>query len=106
MDVNIWALPKDKAVRATLLKLAQRLGAESFALSPRRCDHPGAVVLCKRDQEDVVAYLYTFGQEAGCFGLHLEYPVFPGQSIAPPDIHENIPLDKVADLLRTHFDVV
>lgn len=106
MSFNIWALPKDKDVRAVLLKLEQRLGADSFTLSQRRCEHPGAVVLCKPDQEEVLAYLYTFGQEACRFGLHLEYPLFPGQSVAPPDIHENIPLDKVADLLRTHFDVV
>lgn len=105
MSFNIWALPKDKNVRALLLKLEQRLGNGSFALSPRRCEHPGAVVLCKPDQEEVVAYLYTFGQEPGSFGLHLEYPVFPGQNVAPPDIHENIGLEKVADLLRTHFDV-
>ena len=106
MAFNIWALPKDKDVRATLLKLEQRLGSDSFSLSERRCDHPGAVVLCKPDQEEVVAYLYTFGQERGSLGLHLEYPMFPGQSVAPPDIHENISLDRVADLLRTHFDIV
>ena len=106
MTLNIWALPKDKDVRATLLKLEQRLGSGHFALSQRRCEHPGAVVLCKPDQADVVAYLYTFGQEPGCFGLHLEYPMFPGQPVMPPDIHENIRLDRVADLLRTHFDIV
>lgn len=106
MAFNIWALPKDKDVRATLLKLEQRLGADSFSLSERRCDHPGAVVLCKPDQNDVVAYLYTFGQDQGNLGLHLEYPMFPNQPVAPPDIHENISLDRVADLLRTHFDIV
>ncbi|RTL54170.1 MAG: hypothetical protein EKK46_08530 [Rhodocyclaceae bacterium] len=104
--MNIWALPKDRDVRATLLKLEQRLGAGAFVVSQRRCDHPGAVVLCKPDQADVVAYLYTFGQEPGRYGLHLEYPMFPGQPVAPPDIHEGIVLDRVADLLRIHLDVV
>lgn len=106
MSFNPWALAKDKAMRAALLKLMQRLGASAFTTSDRRCEHPGAIVLCKPDQSDVLAYMYTFGQEPGCFGLHLEYPRFPDAPAPAPDVHENLSLDRVTDLLRIHFDVV
>lgn len=103
---NPWALSKERRLRLALLKLQQHLGRYAFALSQRRCDHEGAVVLCKPDQPEVVAYLYTFGQSEGNFGLHLEYPRFPGVAPAAADIHEELPLERVADLLRIHLDVV
>ncbi|HEX5394724.1 MAG TPA: hypothetical protein VFW68_15685 [Rhodocyclaceae bacterium] len=106
MSLNLWALPKDKTLRAALLKLDQRFGKRRFTLSERRCDHPGAVVLCKPDQPEVLAYIYTFGQETDCFGLQLEYPRFPDTPAPTPDVHENLSLDRLADLLRIHFDVV
>lgn len=105
MSLNLWALPKDKVLRAALLKLDQRFGSRRFTLSDRRCDHPGAVVICKPDQPDVLAYLYTFGQEAGCFGLHLEYPRFADTPAPTQDVYENLSFERLADLLRTHFDI-
>ena len=103
---NLWALRKDKPLRLALLKLQQCLGPDAFSISRRRCDHPGAVVLCKPEQPEVIAYLYTFGQEEGRFGLHLEYPQFAGQAPAAADIHEELALARVADLLRIHLDLV
>lgn len=105
MSLNPWALDKDKALRAALLKLSHHLGSDGLALSTRRCDHQGAVVLCKPDQPEVQAYLYTFGQEPGCFGLQLEYPQFPDTPPTVPSVHENLALHRVADLLRIHFDL-
>lgn len=105
MTLNVWALPKDKPLRAALLKLEQRLGGTGLALSERRCDHPGAVILCKPDQPELLAYIYLFGQEPGAFGLHLEYPNFPDSPAPTPQIHENLPLDRLAELLRLHFDL-
>lgn len=105
MSLNLWALPKDKALRAALLKLDQRFGTRCFTLSDRRCDHPGAVVLCKPEEPEVLAYIYTFGQETGCFGLQLDYPRFPDTPAPTPAVHENLSFDRLTDLLRTHFDV-
>lgn len=103
---NPWALAKDRDLRATLIKLQQRLGLGAFQLSQRRCEHEGAIVLCKPDQPEVLAWLYTFGQDEGRFGLHLEYPQFKDAPPVAADIHEDLTLDRVADLLRIHFDIV
>ena len=102
---NLWALAKERALRLALLQLREHLGHAAFGISRRRCEHPGAVVLCKPDQPDVIAYLYTFGQTEGRFGLHLEYPQIPGHAPAAADIHEELTLARVAGLLRIHLDV-
>lgn len=102
---NLWALAKDRELRAALLKLQQRLGLHTFALSDRRCEHPGAVVLCKPDQPEVFAYLYRFGQDEGRLGLHLEYPQFADTPPVGASVHEDLTLDRVEDLLRVHLDI-
>lgn len=105
MSANLWALHKDRLLRTALLKLHQRFGGNGFVLSDRRCDHPGAVVLCKLDDPDLQAYIYTFGQEPDTFGLQLEYPSFSDTPPPAPSIHEHLSFNRLADLLRIHFDV-
>lgn len=105
LAANLWSLAKDRQLRAALLKLQQRLGPGRFVLSDRRCEHAAAVVLCKPDQPEVVAYLYCFGQDEGRFALHLEYPQFSDGPPAAASIHEDLILDRVEDLLRVHLDI-
>lgn len=102
---NLWSLAKDRQLRAALLKLQRRLGPGRFALSDRRCEHAGAVVLCKPDQPEVFAYLYCFGQDEGQFALHLEYPQFADAPPVGASIHEDLTLNRVEDLLRVHLDI-
>lgn len=101
MSINLWALPKVNPLKQLLLALHERLGEGSFALLEQK-DGPRAVTLCQPDCPEIRAYLFTHGQEARHFGLHLEYP---GQDGLPPavEVHEALSQAQVLEALEIHL---
>lgn len=99
--MNVWALDKDNAIRRLLLALADRFGPDAFALSKRWDGDAKAAGIFQPGEEAMLAYLFTHGQEAGKYGLHLEYP----GADASPQTAEDIGLEQLLALLETHFDL-
>lgn len=103
-NINIWALDKDSGIRHLLLLLREQLGEGAFFIDQHRvCDRCAIVLRHPRDPE-INAYLYTFGQRQGHYGLHLEYPSEDG--VERFEVEENLRLATLVDLLAVHFDVV
>jgi hypothetical protein len=103
--MNIWALNKDNAIKQLLLALAECIGADTFALTQRWTDDGKAVGIYTPGEDDLVAYVYTHGQNPGKYGLHLEYPGLEGSTEAALTEHgENIGLVQLIQLLRVHFN--
>lgn len=101
--MNIWSLEKDQSIRHLLLLLQAQLGDAAFRIDSDTACHHRAIYLCHATEADVRAYLYTLGQSAGRYGVHLEYP---GDSTAALyDAWENLTLKSLVDILAVHFDI-
>lgn len=102
--MNVWALNKDNAIRRLLLALADRFDPAALALSERWANDPRAVGICQPGAESLLAYIFTYGQEDGRYGLHLEYPGASDLG-ASTQMVEGIALEQVIGLLAAHFDL-
>jgi hypothetical protein len=102
--MNVWALDKDNAIRRLLLILSDRFGSDAFAISGQWEKEVNAVGIYRPGEESLCAYLFTYGQETGRYGLHLEYPGVNGFSTSTQMI-EGIGLNHLIELLQAHFDI-
>jgi hypothetical protein len=103
--MNIWALEKDEPLKLLLLILKDRFGAEAFALTEQGTADYRAVSLRGPGPAEIRAYVFTHGQTAGKYGLHLEYPEHPENPAAPVSTaRENLALPELMDLLHAHLD--
>jgi len=102
--MNIWGLNKDNAIRRLLHALLDRFGPDAFAISGRWENDESAVGLYQPDEESMLAYIFTYGQETGRYGLHLEYPGVNGLGDSMQMI-EGIGLNHLIELLQAHFNI-
>lgn len=101
--MNVWALNKDNAIRRLLLTLVGLFGPEAFAMSERWEKDESAVGLYQPGEEAQLAYIFTYGQDTGRYGLHLEYP---GENdLSTSAMAENVELNHLIELLKAHFNL-
>jgi len=98
MTDNIWAIAKHPDIKHLLLLLAEQLGSNSFVIDHSIAVDDRAIYLQHREAERVRAYVYTLGQQAERYGVHLEFP----ESMEP---HENVSLASLVAMLSVHFDI-
>lgn len=104
--MNAWALNKHDSIRLLILLLQDRLGMDAVALSPHQGLGSQAVRLASADDPTLTAYLYSYGQDEGRYGVHLEFPQPDGPDIgSSQDVYENLSVDMLADMLSVHFGV-
>jgi len=104
--MNIWALDKHDSIKVLLLLLSERIGSGQLALSERQETDSRAVRLTKRDAPLISAYLYTYGQDKGRCGVHLEFPQHDESDISSSlDVYENVGIDALTDMLSVHLDL-
>ncbi len=101
--MNVWALDKDNAIRRFLLTLVGLYGPETFAMSRRWEKDESAVGIYQPGEEPYLAYIFTYGQKTGRYGLHLEYPDMDNTSVQATA--ENLDLKHLIELLKAHFDL-
>jgi len=101
---NIWALEKDAAIKRLLLKLVETLGTEPLELVAPDDGHPQSFVLSKPTEPGLMAFVYTFAQTPGRYGVHLEYPEFEdGPRYVNTGIYENLAYERLVQTLAVHF---
>ena len=103
--MNVWSLNKDNAIRRILHILVDRCGPDAFSLSVRWENEKSAVGIFQPGEESIFAYIFTYGQEKGRYGLHLEYPGVDNLGTSTQMI-ENIELNNLIELLEMHFNIV
>lgn len=104
--MNIWALDKDESIKVLLLLLSEKVGADRLVLSARQEVDGRAVRLTKAGEPQISAYLYTYGQDEGKCGVHLEFPQHDGSDISSSlDVYENVGINALVDMLQVHFDL-
>lgn len=100
MNTNAWALPKDRALRRLLVSFDPALG-EACDIEPDSGTDPAIVTLRHAELERLRAHVFLHGQRPGTYGVYYEYPnPLPDM----PSSIENLPLARVLDGLRMHFD--
>ena len=105
--MNIWALDKDIRIKHVLLLLAARFGSDSYVVDATPQLVPAAVRLCKPDEPAMSVYLYTYGQQDDCYGVHLEFPAHPETPLRDTvEIKEDLDFEQLVEVLQVHFDVV
>lgn len=101
--MNIWALDKDLRIKHLLLLLSERLGSQSFAIDAASTDTM-AVRIYKPDEQDMSAYLYTYGQDADRYGVHLEYPLLVGTATSKTiEMQEDLDFEQLVAVLQVHL---
>lgn len=103
--MNIWALPKERAIRAALLDLSTCFDIAHLELDCGETPNRQAIFLNDPARAGLRAYLFTYGQSAQRYGLHLQYPRSEDGSTADEGLEE-IPLRRVVELLGMHFDLL
>lgn len=102
--MNIWSLDKHERIKHMLLLLQNHLGGDNFVLDDAGTLDQQAVYLNHPKEPGTRAYIFTLGQEASRFGLHLEYP----ESVINTgliDAYENLTVISLLNILAVHFDV-
>ena len=100
--MNPWSLVKDRGIKRLLIQLQARLGPDAFELSARRADVPEAVTLCSPLEPGLAAFVFTYGQPEGRYGVHLAYP-FPDPTA--PESMEDLGAARLVEILALHFEM-
>ena len=97
--MNVWAINKDMPLKLLLPELVHRYGENILALNTRE-QHYQAIDLCLLNDPALSAYIYTFGQSAGLYGIDLRYPISAHNIVGE---NENLTLDQIIEILSTHL---
>ena len=102
--MNIWALDKDLRIKHLLLLLSERLGAQSFDIDDASTLDTMAIRICKSDEKEMSAYLYTYGQDAERYGVHLEYPLLVETAASKTiEMQEDLDFEQLVAVLQVHL---
>lgn len=97
--MNVWAINKDIPLKLLLLELVHRYGENILALNNQE-QHFHAIELCTLNDRTLSAYIYTFGQSTGHYGIDLIYPISTHNIVGE---NENLTLDQIIEILSIHL---
>ena len=97
--MNVWAINKDMPLKLLLLELVHRYGENILALNTRE-QHYQAIDLCLLNDPALSAYIYTFGQSTGLYGIDLRYPISAHNIVGE---NENLSLYKTIEVIAIHL---
>jgi hypothetical protein len=97
--MNVWAIDKDIPLKLLLLELVHRYGENTLALNDQ-VQHFQAIELCSVSEPAILAYVYTFGQDTGRYGIDLKYPMSIHNIVGE---NENLSLDPIIEIISTHL---
>ncbi|MFZ2407196.1 MAG: hypothetical protein WAW41_18850 [Methylobacter sp.] len=97
--MNVWAINKDIPLKLLLLELVHRYGENTLALN-NQVQHFQAIDLCTVSEPNISAYIYTFGQSAGRYGIDLKYPISAHNIVGE---NEDLTLDQIIEIISTHL---
>jgi len=102
--MNIWALQRDQDIKFLLLSLRGCFPDGAFLIDAETPVDCRAIYLQHSAEPRVRAYLTTIGQDAGRYGIQLEYPeeMITANLI---DAYENLTLGSLVKMLSVHFDI-
>lgn len=97
--MNVWAIDKDLPLKVLLLELVNRYGENTLALNLHE-QHVQAINVRLFNDNGLSAYIYTFGQTRGHYGIDLHYPISAHNSVGE---YENLSFDQILDVIAIHL---
>jgi len=97
--MNVWAIDKALPLKLLLLELVHRYGENTLALNNQE-QHFQAIDLCTVNDSSLSAYIYTFGQNTGRYGIDLRYPISTNNIVGE---NENLTLDQTIEIISIHL---
>jgi len=97
--MNVWAIDKDIPLKLLLLELVHRYGENTLALN-EQYRHYQAIELYRLNDPGLSAYIYTFAQNTGCYGIDLKYPIAAHDIVGE---NENLSLDRILGIIDIHL---
>ncbi len=97
--MNVWAIDKATPLKLLLLELVHRYGENTLALNAQE-QHYQAIELCTMNDPALSAYIYTFGQAAGRYGIDLKYPLSAHNIVGD---NEDLTLDQIVEIIAIHL---
>ena len=97
--MNVWAIDKDQPLKLLLLELVHRFGENALGLNTQE-QYFKAIELCTLTDPKLAAYVFTFAQSPGRYGIDLKYPI-PAHNIIGEN--ENLTLEQTLAIIQTHL---
>ncbi|CAG1770741.1 hypothetical protein BAC3_01307 [uncultured bacterium] len=97
--MNVWAIDKEQRLKVLLIELVHRYG-ENIILLDNSIQHFQAIEIFTSRQPKLRAYIYTFGQCAGHYGIDLKYPIATHNIIGE---NEDQSLEQILSILTSHL---
>ena len=97
--MNVWAIDKDIPLKLLLLELVHCYGEDTLALNAQE-QHYQAIEISVMDNPNLSAYIYTFGQNTGRYGIDLKYPISAHNIVGG---NENLALDQTLEIIAIHL---
>jgi hypothetical protein len=97
--MNVWSIDKDPLLKVLLIALAHRYGENAILLNNAE-QHKQAIEIFTADQPKLRAYIYTFGQRAGHYGIDLKYPISTHNIVGE---NEEQSLEQIFSILESHL---
>ncbi|MDO9106092.1 MAG: hypothetical protein Q7U57_14145 [Methylovulum sp.] len=86
-------------LKLLLLELVHRYGENTLALNDQH-SHYQTIELYLTGDPSLAAYIYTFAQDSGYYGIDLKYPI-PAHNIIGEN--ENLNLEQVLGIIAVHL---
>jgi hypothetical protein len=100
---NLWALDKHSTIKHLLLRLQQDMGEETFNVLDAERLHTQSIRI-GAEQTPATAYLYTYGQAAQRYGVHLEYPYNEESNTSElEEIYEELRYNQLLEIVKLHL---
>ncbi len=97
--MNVWAIDKDASLKVLLIELVHRYGENTILLNELE-QHQQAIEIFTPDHPKLRAYIYTFGQSAGHYGIDLKYPIVTHNIVGE---NEDQSLAQIMSILESHL---
>ncbi len=97
--MNVWAIDKDTPLKVLLIELVHRYGENAILLNSAE-QHQQAIEIFTPNHPTLRAYIYTFGQQAGRYGIDLKYPIATHNIVGE---NEEQSLTQVLSILESHL---
>lgn len=104
MKMNIWAYEKDISIKHLLLLLQIEFTGIPYHIQEARITTNRSVRLCNPNDNEHSIYIYTYGQEQGRYGVHLEYANQRNRTISDIiEVFDNLTYEQLVDLIKVQF---